>query len=133
MQCYASLSLKTAWNNILSYLNLEVMTNMTCQIVRRKNLMMKKSNTRKRLKITWLNYTNTNSTKPNKQILMDVIVYLKLGNRYHIFFSMLFIYLLVYGKDWRGSALDWMEFNIFRYFIFLEIILFMNRISWSIQ
>lgn len=64
---------------------------------------------------------------------MDVIVYLKLGNRYHIFFSMLFIYLLVYGKDWRGSALDWMEFNIFRYFIFLEIILFMNRISWSIQ
>lgn len=133
MQCYASLSLKTAWNNILSYLNLEVMTNMTCQIVRRKTLMMEKSNTRKRLKITWLNYTNTNSTKPNKQILMDVIVYLKLGNRYHIFFSMLFIYLLVYGKDWRGSALDWMEFNIFRYFIFLEIILFMNRISWSIQ
>lgn len=57
--CNTSSSLKTASKNILSYINLEVMTNMTCLIFMRKNLIRENTNITKKLKIT----THTNTHK----------------------------------------------------------------------
>lgn len=49
--------------NILSYLNLEVMINMTCPILMRKHLMRENTNIRIQLKIKRLDYKNTHKNE----------------------------------------------------------------------